>query len=153
MRRPRAPFAFSASALPLPPTLVAAYQATTYCVDGFPQWSLRVGSGCAALSAELGRRGLGGAAYVSAWNPAGRRAPAAANVAAHGRLLARISALGLPAYPGWGRGDAGDWPPERSMLILGLTRSAGQALAREFAQRACVVFPAGGTAAILPTRA
>ncbi len=136
-------------ALPVSPALQAAYAATTYGVDGRPDWALRIGAACAALSRELVARGLTAAAYVTAWNPAGRRAQAAANVSAQARLVARVAAMGLTAYPGWGRGDAADWPPERSLLILGAGRRAAQDLARDFGQRACVVLEAGGTAEIV----
>jgi hypothetical protein len=153
MRRPRAPFSVSAIARPLPPALVAAYEATAYMVDGRADWTLRIGAACPALSSELARQGLDGAAYVSAWNPAGRRAPAVANAAAHALLQARVEAMKLRAFPGWGRGDAGDWPPERSLLILGLAGDAARALACDFGQRACVVLSTGGAARILPTRA
>jgi hypothetical protein len=153
MRRPRAPFSVPATARPLPPALVAAYAATAYTVDGRPDWTLRIGAACPALSSELTVQGIAGAAYVSAWNPTGRRASAVANAAAHARLQAQIADMGLCAFPGWGRGDSGDWPPERSLLILGLAPDAARVLACDFGQLACVVLATGGVARILPTRA
>jgi hypothetical protein len=155
-RRLRAPFAFRAPAfrapaLPLPPALIAAYSATTYAVDGQPDWALRVGAACPALSQTLLAQGLTRAAYLSAWNAAGRRLPAVVNVAAQARLSARVAASGLRAYTGWGRGDSTGWPPERSLLILGLDPSDARLLARDFGQRAWIAFEAGGVAEIAPT--
>lgn len=156
-RRLRAPFAFGTGGAwpacdprPLSQVLVAAYRATSYTVDSRPDWTLRVDAPCPALSAHLADAGLTGAVCLSGWNRRGRRVAALANVVAHARLSARITALGLTAHPGWGRADAADWPPERHLLVPGLSPADGRAIAREFGQRAILWFPAGGVAAIVP---
>jgi hypothetical protein len=129
---------------------VRAYGTTNYGVDGRQDWTLRVGQPCPALTAYLADRGLAGAVYLTGWNPRGWRVSAGANAAAQARLAARVAALGLAAFPGWGRGTVGNWPPERSLLVPGLSCADGRALARDFAQRAILWFPAGGVAQIVP---
>jgi hypothetical protein len=150
-RRLRAPFAFlGPDPRPLPPGLVRAYAATAYGVDGHPDWTLRVGLPCPALSAHLAARGLSGAVYLTGWNPRGWRVSAGANLVSQARLAGQVAALGLTVHPGWGRGTVGNWPPERSLLVPGLSCADGRALARAFAQRAILWFPAGGVARIVP---
>jgi len=159
LRRLRAPFACLGSGAgpvcdprPLSAALLSAYRATDYAVDGRPDWTLRVGATCRSLMPLLAAAGAPGAAFVSAWNPRGRRAPTRVNVTAHARLLARLHRQGASVWPGWGRGDAGDWPPERSVLAIGPSLPEAIALARDFGQRALVWLPAGGVAVIVPTR-
>jgi hypothetical protein len=156
-RRLRAPFAFgpdgprpACDPRPLSAALIAAYRATTYGVDGRPDWTLRVDAPCPALSARLAAAGLTEAVCLTGWNRRGWRTAAVTNVNAQMLLVARIRAMGLVAHPGWGRADAGDWPPERHVLVPGLSRHDGRALARDFGQRAVLWFPAGGVATILP---
>ncbi|MCU0908531.1 MAG: DUF3293 domain-containing protein [Rhodobacteraceae bacterium] len=136
---------------PLSPALQAAYRATAYTVDARPDWTLRVDAPCPALSDHLSALGLAGAVCLTGWNLRGWRRAALVNVTAQARLVARLAAMGLDAHPGWGRGDAGDWPPERHVLAPGLSLADGRRLARDFGQRAVLWFPAGGVAVIVPT--
>jgi hypothetical protein len=57
---------------------------------------------------------------------------------------------GYTAFPGEGIGDDGQWPPERSLLILGIARDDARRLGREFGQLAIVHGEKGGPAMLLP---
>ena len=60
------------------------------------------------------------------------------NRARHARLEADVRARGYEAFPGEGVGDDVTWPPEASLLILGMPRAEATALGHAHAQRAVV---------------
>lgn len=121
----------------MPRRLEAAYRATDYVVEA-PDGAcvLHVDEPSAALAALHARYGAEGSAFVSAWNPGSAPATAAANEAAHRRLLAVLEAGGHRVLEGWGRDPTGTWPAERSVLVLGVGAAAARALAADFGQRA-----------------
>jgi hypothetical protein len=117
----------------------AAYRATSYRVDdGGQRFAIRIGERCAPLDALLAARGLDEWAYLTAHNPGGRAAPPAANERAQARLEAELAAAGREILRGASAADAGDWPPEPSVLVLGLPRAEALALARRHGQEALV---------------
>jgi hypothetical protein len=126
------------------------YRATTYRVaDGAQRFSIRVGEHCAPLDALLGAYGADEWAYVTAYNPGGRRAGADANEAAQQRLAAALRATARPVLRGEGAGADGAWPAEPSLLVLGLPRADALALARRFGQEAIVAGRRGGPAELV----
>ena len=128
----------------------AVYRATRYEVDdGGVRLALRIDAPCAALDALLVARGVEEWAYLTAWNPGGRPAPAAANAEAQARLEAEVTASGRPFLRGASVADAGDWPPEPSLLVLGLPRAEALALAARYGQEAIVAGRRGGAASLL----
>jgi hypothetical protein len=88
-------------------------------------------------------------AYVTAHNPGSVRLTADENRARHTRLEADVSARGYEAFPGEGVGDDGAWPPEASLLILGMPRAEATALGDAHAQRAVVWGGVGESAQLL----
>jgi Protein of unknown function (DUF3293) len=70
------------------------------------------------------------------------------NRARHRRLEADVSGRGYAAFPGEGVGDDGTWPPETSLLILGISALEAIALGSAHGQRA-VVWGALGEPALL----
>jgi len=71
------------------------------------------------------------------------------NRARHGRLETDVSARGYVAFPGEGVGDDLTWPPEASLLILGIARSEAIALGHAHGQRAVVCGELGEPALLL----
>ena len=119
--------------------LVPAYLSTTYRVDApTGPIALRVGQRSAALDRLLKRRGLRVWAFVTACNPHSRRLPGWRNLARRRRLQALSGRLGLAALPGAGVGDDTEWPPEPSLLIMGIDRARACRLARLLGQNAIV---------------
>ncbi len=100
---------------------------------------LRVSESNQLLDALLDRSGVTRWAYVTAHNPRSVMLGTEENERRHGELLVRVRSLGLKAMEGWGVGDEGDWPPERSVLILGVAEGLAQNLGGEFDQNAVVV--------------
>jgi hypothetical protein len=124
----------------LAPATVEAYRATRYEVDDRPvPFVLTVDAPSAALAACHRAHGVRCSAFITAWNPGSRLATAAANAAAGAALERRLRAAGHHLLDGRGVDPSGAWPPEESVLALGLGRAEACALAREFGQAGVVV--------------
>ena len=100
--------------------------------------AIRVGEPSAALDALLAERGASTWAYVTAWNPHATHLPPAENAKRHDELVRSLAAEARPFFEGEGVGDSGDWPPERSVLVLGIREADALRLARRFGQEAIV---------------
>lgn len=133
--------------LPLPPLppmhhLLRAFHATCY---GAGPAVARIGRRCPALDRLCGRQG---GAFVTAWNPRGRRAPAGCNVRTNTALLGWLRRV--PHVPGAGEGRG--WREEHWFAVLDPRRAA--VLARRFRQAAIVTLRRGQPACLvmLPRR-
>ncbi len=128
----------------------AVYRATAYRVaDGAQHFAIRIGERCAPLDALLDAHGAEEWAYITAYNPGGQPAAARVNAAAQERLEAALRALARPMLRGEGAGDDGHWPPEPSLLVLGLARADAVALGRRFGQEAIVAGRRGAPAELV----
>lgn len=129
--------------------LRAAYEATDYRVDEGPRggFTIRVGARSADADALLAATAAEAWAFITASNPRSVQLPAAENVARMARLERRVRERGLVAYAGTGVGA--DWPPESSLLVIGLAEPEAVAVAREFGQHAIVVGSRGTPARLV----
>ena len=135
----------------LSPALLAAYLATDYEVFEL-KCVLRIGEECAILDVHLAGSAEPGAAFITASNPGSVVCSDEENQQRNHALRVRIDELGVSAvYAGQGRGTDGQWPPEQSFLILGISRSYADLLAAEFGQVAYVWY-ADGQASLVMTQ-
>jgi hypothetical protein len=118
------------------PATVLAYRQTHYRVFGSVPAVLQVGVHCASLLRLYQLHHTDCAAFVTACNPQGERLDAACNVQRQAALAQEIARQGRVACDGVGEHPSGGWPAEPSFLVLGLARSAAQALGSQFAQNA-----------------
>ena len=117
--------------------LLTAYRNTTYRVffTG-EQVDIRIGCRHPRLDQLLGRQSW---AFITADNPA---SIVAGDNAAHRLQLAeRLS--NHDCHPGLGLPDAGDWPPEESLLVAGMQESEARQVGLEFGQHAVLCGDAG----------
>lgn len=130
--------------------LAPVYISTTYRVDapGGPI-ALRVGLPSAALDRLLKRRGQRTWAFITACNPHSRRLPGWRNLARQRRLQTLSGQQGFVALSGIGMGDAPGWPPEPSLLLVGIDRARARRIARLFGQNAIVAGRRGGAAELV----
>ena len=78
-------------------------------------------------------------AYLTASSPGGRTLSVAENQRRNRALRRRLEDTGATVLPGAGIGDDPGWPPEDSVLAVGLDRSTAAALGADFGQDAVVV--------------
>jgi len=121
----------------VPPGLLRAFRGTRYTAG--PAVA-RIGRRCPALDPLMGR--LGGA-FITAWNPWGRRAPAGRNQRASRALLGWLRTL--PRLPGAGEGR--DWREEHWFIVADPRRAA--VLGRRFRQAAIVTLRRGQPARLV----
>jgi|SRR5215470_2905191 len=120
--------------------LFNAYRQTDFCADTpLGRIVIQIGHTNSTLDALLRETGHAMWAYITAFNPASVRVNAAENEAQQQDLEEAVRQLGHPIYPGEGIGRDTAWPPERSILVLGIERAAAIRLGRRFGQRAVVV--------------
>jgi hypothetical protein len=76
------------------------------------------------------------AAFITACNPYSRSTSSEENEARGRRLRLDIQRLGLTHFEGQGRDPSGQWPPEDSLLVLGLSRESALELGARYEQNA-----------------
>lgn len=129
--------------MPVGPDLIVAYLGAEYVVFGDPALVLRIGEPSAALDELLEAEGAQTAAYVTAANPHGRLAGATENVLATTALLEAQREAGYACFAGEGRDPQGEWPPEPSVLVVGIARAEAEVLGRSYDQNAIVFVETG----------
>lgn len=116
-----------------------AYCRTTFLADTpKARLALRVGQRSAQLDDLLAAKGVTTWAYMTAFNPGSRLLPVDDNARRQRELESLVSSLGFESYRGEGIGDDGQWPPEASLLVLGIGRSDAICLGQRFGQIAVV---------------
>lgn len=131
--------------------LDAAYRRASYWFVGPSGDRLRItcDERCEPLDRILDEARATDWAYVTACNPRSRRLSVAENRDRAARLEGLIRDRGLLALPGEGTGEDPDWPPEPSLLVLGMPEHEAVALGRVFDQNAIVVGSRGAAARLV----
>jgi hypothetical protein len=120
--------------------LIEAYRRAEYRVDDQGiRFTMRIDQPCLALRDCLARQLHATAAYLTAWNPYSEPRAEASNRSAECALLAELAAGGWPLLRGEGVDPGGAWPPESSVLVLGIGADAAAEVARRYGQNAIVV--------------
>ena len=125
------------------PELIAAYKKAQYVVLGDPELVIRIGEPNPDLDELLEAEGAATAAYITAANPRGEARDAWENEIANAALVESQTEAGYSCYEGEGRDPQGRWTPERSALVVGISRSDAEALGRVFEQNAIVFVEKG----------
>jgi hypothetical protein len=114
-----------------------AYRATAYVVR-LPEslLTLKIDEPSEILGQLLTDGGYPTWAFISAQNPGSCLLDETENSMRHQTLLAAVNQLGLIHFEGTGIPPTPDWPPERSLLILGIKQHEAHALAVQFGQNA-----------------
>lgn len=129
-----------------------AYERTRFCVDeDRRRICFMAGSRNARLDALLARRNATRWAFITAWNPGSQPLSAAENARRHAELVREVERLGLRFMPGEGIAQDPAWKPERSLMILGISRGRAESLGRRFGQLSIVVGRRGEPSELLST--
>ncbi len=128
--------------------LEQAYRQTDYRIPALGI-TLRVDEPAPALDRWLHREGWRSWAFISAANPRSKRSDDATNRRQHRHLQQSIDALGLPRYEAIGQGWDGQWPPERSLFVPGLTQQQASQLCQQYRQNAVLYGEVGSMPRLL----
>ena len=133
------------------PLLLVAYRAANYAVFGPDgrEFVLRIATVSRELVRHMLAAGNSSAAYLTAFNPYSEPRARDENLASQMELEEELSSLNLMMLRGEGRDASGEWPPEPSVLALGISCHDADRLARQFQQNAYVwVASASGLASL-----
>jgi hypothetical protein len=128
---------------PATPELIAAYKKAQYVVLGEPELVIRIGEPNPDLDELLEAEGAATAAYITAANPRGEARTAWENEIANAALVESQTKAGYSCYEGEGRDPEERWTPERSVLVVGISRSDAEGVGRVFEQNAIVFVEKG----------
>ena len=128
------------------------YRATTYRVYGPPGGTpidLHVGEVSARLDNLLASYAIEPWAFITAWNPTSRSFSSEVNNIRHTELLQLVRERGWRFYEGSGIPSNLDWAPERSVLVLGISKDDAVILGKRFDQNAVVIGQRGSKAKLV----
>lgn len=129
--------------------LIQAYQAPDYRIAGKVKFSLRIDEPSADCDAEMDAHNCMTAAFLTAWNPYSHPTGKDENIAAQEQLAQNLSAVSVAILSGEGVDPTGAWPPEPSLLAIGITRDQAVSLARKYQQNAFVWVKRGHPAELI----
>ena len=133
-----------------PVDLHTAYMRTTYWVEARSQpLALRIGENSRGLDLLLGRLGTSRWAFVTAWNPLSQLRSQWYNAQRQRALRRVVERSGWRWLRGLAQSDAGDWPAEPGLLLLGIGAQQARRLGRRFRQYAVVAGERGKPARLL----
>lgn len=118
--------------------LVAEYRRTWFHVFTVPPFVLHVGEHSPELAALYAQHGVSTALYITAYSPYSTVVSDADNLAAQARLEDDLSHSGRVVIAGDGQDPEAQWPPEHSLLALGVSQADGAELGRRYRQNAVV---------------
>ena len=127
----------------LPPDLLAAYTNALYVVFGAPDLVIRIGEPNEVLDAVMDEEGVDTAAFLTAANPGGELQEKRANELSCAALHQALADAGYACFLGEGRDPEGDWPPEPSVLAVGISRREAAVIGRSYEQNAIVFIERG----------
>ena len=103
--------------------LIETYRNTDFIIDAPDgQLVLHVGEPNRQIDALLRDRGFSECAYITASNPQSVPLQSAENAHRHAALMERVRKLGYQFLSGRGVGTGDYWPPEESLLVIGIER-------------------------------
>ena len=128
------------------PELIDAYSNTDYEVYN-PDFTIKIGKKSRGLEKLLRENSKTTWAYISAYNPYSKSLTKKENEGRHLQLLAFTKEY--ICFDGEGIGEDPNWEPEKSLLILGISKTDASALGNNFEQNAILIGEVGKVAELL----
>jgi len=123
----------------VPGSLRDAYSVTHFVVaDMHTPFVLRIGHASKPLAELYAQFGVDCAAFITAYNPYSEAAADEQNAAKQSELLQDLSDMGLACINGRGEDPSGEWPPEASVLVLGISKADAEHVGVTYRQNAIV---------------
>jgi hypothetical protein len=120
------------------PATVQAYRETHFRVLGDASIVLQIGTANDALAALHHAFSVASSAFITACNPFSRVCGDRDNAARQAALSRDLKQLGVGHLDGVGEHPSGNWPPEPSFLVLGVSLDDACAVGRRHEQNAIV---------------
>jgi len=137
----------------MPSNLVLAYRATDYVAfNGSRPFLVRIGHHSLVIDGLLARMITRRGAFITAWNPYSKSQSPGTNAYWDRELKSYLSTRGFAFLAGEGRGEIGEWPPEPSVFVIGLSRAQAASIGRRFRQNAIVYVSWGRPAELVMLR-
>lgn len=119
----------------IPAELRNAYLSTRFRVFD-PPIEIRIGQVNPPLNKLLKENEASIWAYITAFNPFSKELTVSQNLERHEQLRSQIENYAI--YEGEGAGDDATWIPERSFLVLGISKEDAKKLGMKYEQNAIV---------------
>ena len=113
---------------------VDAYLATDYKVNAAEPFVLNVGQPSTELAEWFKTNNEDQAAYITAWNPFGKKISDDENHVAEQKLITEIESRDLSYLKGESSDPSGLWPSEPSLLVLGISLESAKVLVKRYHQ-------------------
>ena len=117
-------------------TLVSAYQNAEYVVFADTEFVMLVAKYSQALKLTMTEKQFTQAAFISAYNPYSEMLEEPENLTRHSALSEELSDLGLSFIEGLGRDKEGQWPGEKSVLVLNISNVTARTIGNKYGQNA-----------------
>lgn len=131
--------------------LLQKYRQTDYIVDDDPPLLVHIGEQNDGLRILFASFNVESAAFITAWNPNGRKLTLDENYDRQIELLEDISNQRLNYFVGRGESQTGDWS-EDSYLVLGVSLTDAKQIANRHDQNAFVWIPVSGVPELIECR-
>jgi predicted Rossmann fold nucleotide-binding protein DprA/Smf involved in DNA uptake len=128
--------------------IIASYNQAEYFVEGIAE-PIRIGQINQGVDKLLDQFRVSSWCFVTAWNPLSVEFGKKQNLARNQALKGDLSNYQI--LEGEGRDINGEWQPERSFLVLGISLRTAKEIARKYGQRAIVFGQSGEPAALIET--
>jgi hypothetical protein len=119
-------------------TVINAYNVAHYRVTGQGAFTLLIKRKSAPLAALMKRHQVKSAAFITAYNPHGKKIREALNFRAHKALKREIERLGFVCFEGVGEDPSGQWKVEPSYLVMGISLEEAKVMGQNHGQNAVV---------------
>lgn len=128
--------------------ILIAYNQTEYFVDEFDK-PIQIGQTNAEVEELLNQYNVDSWCFITAWNPMSVELTLQENLERNNQLKEDLSQYKI--FAGEGSDPKGEWQPERSFLVLGISKNNAEGLAEKYRQRAIVFGEKGKPAELLET--
>ncbi len=128
--------------------VIPSYNQAEYFIDDFDE-PIKIGNIHSAIDRLVKESGVSTWCFITAWNPLSVEFSEAENAVRNEKLKAELEKYQI--LEGEGRDSNGEWRPERSFLVLGISKKDAKTLAAKFGQRAIIHGESGKPAELIET--
>lgn len=128
--------------------LLDSYKQAEYHVDTFDN-PIKIGLTNDAVENLLAETEIDSWCFITAWNPLSKELPLRENLERNDQLKKDLS--NYTVFDGEGRDSNNEWQPEKSFLVLGISKNKAILLAQKYCQRAIVYGEKGKPAELIET--